>query len=924
MSNFISPRRVKALFLSTSTLAVLTFAAPAMAQDNDVDAYDGTIPVGCATAALQATADNGRVGNIMAGTENCIRQNSSHNIVSGRNNHVEPDALYNFVLGHDNRVDRVFGSYNFVHGHDILVRERYSNLSGHTMNIQGWGNTAHGNNITIAGRAEWNAVFGVGHELQRGGDYNFVSGLNNTLLGGTNPLAFYNMVGGTNQTVEGDGNLIVGGGNFVDGDYNLIGGAGNDLGSANHSSWNIIGGFNNDISQMSTSLIVGTENTAVGSSSAANVIFGNLNNTSHRNFATLVGGRENSLGQNNWYNIISGHQNTTGSFLDHSLIMGEGNVITGGTAFDDFMNVMVLGSMNTVNGAGQASSFNFLGSNNAVVEGAGNFVGGGNDVLGPTVTGNNNVVIGTGASSVVDDSVAIGSGATATLDAAASAAAWNGRTIGAVTFTEGTDAAAEMNVGNRLVTGVADGRVASGSSDAVNGHQLFEVASAAAATSDCGDGTGTDSHICGDGSSASGNQASAFGDSASANFDGSVAVGFGSTTTMDVIAAQSAYTGLAMTNFNLTEGTDATGGEMNVGNRLVTGVADGRIASGSSDAVNGHQLFEVASQVDANHTAIDALGNEMDDVQADVSDMQTDITGLQGDVSAIQGNISDIQGDVTTIHGDISGLQSDVSDNTDAISANRLDINSNSSDIAANRMDIDTNSSNIAANRMDIDSNRSDIQTNASNIDANTVAITANTSSINANSTAIAGLSTGVNDLSARVTSTEQTNARQGQDISANTNAIAANSAVNDQQDEAIATNTATNRRQSTEIEANSDVIALNSVATEQNAMAILTNSNVIAENRDLIDRNYALGLFNQKSIMDLEDGLAAVAALPDMYLSPKAKWAASGGLGLYGGTVGVGATLAIRGNDNWAMGASVGMGGSKASGKLQIRYEGF
>jgi len=36
-----------------------------------------------------------------------------------------------------------------------------------------------------------------------------------------------------------------------------------------------------------------------------------------------------------------------------------------------------------------------------------------------------------------------------------------------------------------------------------------------------------------------------------------------------------------------------------------------------------------------------------------------------------------------------------------------------------------------------------------------------------------------------------------------------------------------------------------------------------------------------------------------------------------------VGATLAIRGNDDWTMGASLGMGGSKTTGKLQIRYEG-
>ena len=60
------------------------------------------------------------------------------------------------------------------------------------------------------------------------------------------------------------------------------------------------------------------------------------------------------------------------------------------------------------------------------------------------------------------------------------------------------------------------------------------------------------------------------------------------------------------------------------------------------------------------------------------------------------------------------------------------------------------------------------------------------------------------------------------------------------------------------------------------------------------------------------------------MYLSPDAKWAASGGVGFYGDDVGVGATLAIRASNNIAFGASVASAGEKATGKLQVRYEGF
>ena len=51
---------------------------------------------------------------------------------------------------------------------------------------------------------------------------------------------------------------------------------------------------------------------------------------------------------------------------------------------------------------------------------------------------------------------------------------------------------------------------------------------------------------------------------------------------------------------------------------------------------------------------------------------------------------------------------------------------------------------------------------------------------------------------------------------------------------------------------------------------------------------------------------------------------AAIGGIDFYGDDVDVGATLAFRGNDNWAFGASVATAGEEATGKHQVRYEGF
>ena len=110
-------------------------------------------------------------------------------------------------------------------------------------------------------------------------------------------------------------------------------------------------------------------------------------------------------------------------------------------------------------------------------------------------------------------------------------------------------------------------------------------------------------------------------------------------------------------------------------------------------------------------------------------------------------------------------------------------------------------------------------------------------------------------------------------------------------------------------IEINRQEISKNSIKIDQAFARIATNSDAIAA--------------NTLQITDLQEGLAAVAALPDMYLNPDEKWAAGGSVAVFGEEIGVGATLTVRGNDNWSFGASAGMGGDEATGKIQIRYAG-
>jgi hypothetical protein len=122
----------------------------------------------------------------------------------------------------------------------------------------------------------------------------------------------------------------------------------------------------------------------------------------------------------------------------------------------------------------------------------------------------------------------------------------------------------------------------------------------------------------------------------------------------------------------------------------------------------------------------------------------------------------------------------------------------------------------------------------------------------------------------------------------------------------------------------NANAISVNSDSIDVNSKAIQSNKVLIDQAFTKIDSNTAAIEKSLESLKDVESGLAAVAALPDMYLSPDAKWSAAGGAAVFGDEVGFGATLAIRGNTNWSFGGSAAMGGDQATGKVQVRYEGF
>jgi trimeric autotransporter adhesin len=128
--------------------------------------------------------------------------------------------------------------------------------------------------------------------------------------------------------------------------------------------------------------------------------------------------------------------------------------------------------------------------------------------------------------------------------------------------------------------------------------------------------TGSGSYALGNNNTINANNAFAIGNSITiaAGLNGSVGIGDASSvsaavgTTTATVGATT-FSGFAGTAPSSTVSIGASGAE-----RTLTNVAAGRVNAASTDAINGSQLFSVATVVDANKTAIDTLGNSLETV----------------------------------------------------------------------------------------------------------------------------------------------------------------------------------------------------------------------------------------------------------------------------------------------------------------------
>ena len=241
--------------------------------------------------------------------------------------------------------------------------------------------------------------------------------------------------------------------------------------------------------------------------------------------------------------------------------------------------------------------------------------------VGETVksTGTNSVAIGTGAKAANENAIALGAGS----ETAAAVATLSATINGTAHNFAGTNPASTVSVGKagseRTITNVAAGRISAASTDAINGSQLYAV------TSEIDKGVAYAGDVKAAAAAANkftrklGEQTNIVGGVADTSklTDGNIGVVSNGTDTLNIklakdVKVDSVTTGNTVINNNgLTVGgkTYVTNNGINANNQKVTNVADGQVAAGSKDAVNGGQLHDAKNEVINKGLRFDADNN---------------------------------------------------------------------------------------------------------------------------------------------------------------------------------------------------------------------------------------------------------------------------------------------------------------------------
>ena len=243
-----------------------------------------------------------------------------------------------------------------------------------------------------------------------------------------------------------------------------------------------------------------------------------------------------------------------------------------------------------------------------------------------------------------------------------------------------------INAGNNKITNVADGTIAPGSKDAVNGGQLHDVqntinagAFTVSANGGAKDRIAKDENIDFE------------------NADGNIAISYDATgnkftynlsPNLNLGPAGSLRIGDALLNnggLTIVNGPSITSAGVDAGNKKITNVADGTIAAGSKDAINGGQLHDVQTnlQTSINNNAQNIANNTnaINNLNAAVNNPIT-FTGDSGNnIDRKLGETLNIKGGATgnLTSGNI-GVEADSTTNTLNVKlAENIDLGTNGS-----------------------------------------------------------------------------------------------------------------------------------------------------------------------------------------------------------------------------------------------------
>ncbi len=911
--------------LAITSLAVLAMAttsvtAPIAQAQNDVDGYDGLVYSGCPNGAITA-GETARRQNMVAGMRHCISTGADRNIISGGYHNIGANSDINTISGWRHTIGQT-SLANLVNGNRNQLGDSswHNTLSGYQIIAAGngnFGNALLGDTITMGGSSSYNSVTGSRQTLGSGTRGNDMSGRFNSM----GDLVRYNSMTGRRNMIgnaEAGNQDVTGTANHISGAFNGVGvirTAGTDgiLGTQDDilsapvgfftGAGNDVSGRYNTLGASSSNNRVSGRNHNVGNYSSGNSVagygqdIGNLSNYNH-----VSGGFFNRMDNNTNQVSILGSNNYTGAHTENVQIMGRGNDLcndtdtgpgfacsAGGTSDTDRLNavnilgsdnkvftqgvagshVKILGDGNSVNGVG--SGWNIITAHNSTVEGSGNFVAGGNETQTLSVTGSDNVAIGGGMTATGNNTVAIGNNGSAIADnAIAIGSCFDFDSSGTI------DPASECTQANDLRS------TAIGTAAQAGGVQSTAIGATASANGGSAIAIGTNA-------SADGLWSVSMGTSATAQGQKSIALGLSSSSAGGntvAIGTQSVANGANAVAIG--RGANATG--INA------------LAMGLNSTANGTSAFALGPDANAAGLRSLALGNN---AQA----LETSSTAVGRDANASHSGSSAFGFGATT------SLANQMMFGTASVTYVMPGITSFAS----------KNRQSGAVYYVTSDANGNLAVTDDPVPVADASATPSSDGAKQTGTPTTGGHTVGGHNV-------ETTDERFGGNISEapvdSRNGLVDSSLVGSNLNfgnEPVSTPVPGNGQTSLSLMSqNASAIAVNAEAIEVNRQDIQKNAILIDQAFSQISENTDLINANAVAINDLGNSLAAVAAVPDMYLSPGAKWSASGGFSTVSDQIGFGATLSIRGSENWAVGASVGMGGSETATKVQFRWEEF